>query len=246
MEDSAMVPTLAPLRMLVVDDSDDAAMTMALLLKHFGHEAAVMESGELALRQAPAFRPHVMFIDLAMPKVDGLTVARQLRQQSEFAEIPMVAVSGYVDAEHRAQATAAGFTEFLAKPYSLDTLQATVQRVANRLNASRERIDTSRLVAAQAGQLNRAMQESLAEDRRNRYPRGPVSVRVEKSGISNMLTMPERSSAEDLRQWLKGQCCRVGPIFEPAAGQFGFYCYSKRHSINELIAKHGGFNVNTG
>lgn len=211
------MPTIAPLRVLVVDDSNDTAMTVALLLKHSGHEAAVLESGELALQQAPAFRPDVMFIDLTMPKVDGFTVARQLRQQPEFAETPLVAVSGYVDAEHRAQATAAGFTAFLPKPYALATLQATMDSLAARLKASREPVNGNR--------------------------HQTVSVSVEKSGISNVVTLSERSAADELRQWLKGQCCRVGPVFEPDAGRFGFYCYSKRHCIGDLIVKHGGFSV---
>lgn len=195
-------------RVLVVDDSDNAAMTMALLLKHCGHEAAVAESGKAALQYAPAFHPDVVFIDLTMPEVDGLDVARQLRQTPEFAELPLVAVSGYVDAEHRAQATAAGFNEFLAKPYGLDALQATMERIAARIGVR------------------------------------PVSVSIAKSGISNVVTMSERPDADELRQWLKVERCRVGPVFEPADGRFGFFVYSQRQTIGERIAKHGGFIVN--
>ena len=110
---------------------------MAMLLKHCGYQTVVAEGGEAALQHAPVFHPDAMFIDLSMPEVDGLTVARQLRQQAEFAEIPLVAVSGYVDAEHRREATAAGFTEFLAKPYRIGALQAMMERLAARVEASR-------------------------------------------------------------------------------------------------------------
>lgn len=155
-------------RVLVVDDCDDAAMTMALLLKYCGHEAAVAESGKAALRYAPVFHPDAMFIDLAMPEVDGLTVARQLRQTAEFAELPLVAVSGYVDPSHRAQATAAGFDEFLAKPYGLDALRVMMERVAGRINTSRKRSETSRLAAVQARQLTEQSRRELDAYWRNR------------------------------------------------------------------------------
>lgn len=116
------------MRVLVVDDSPDTAMTLAVLLKHCGHEAKAALGGEAALYLAPFFRPDLMFIDLAMPTVDGLTVARQLRQTTEFAGTPLIAVSGYVDAEHRELATAAGFNGFLAKPFALLALQETIER----------------------------------------------------------------------------------------------------------------------
>lgn len=57
-----------------------------------------------------------------------MTVARQLRQTAEFVATPLIAVSGYVDAEYREQATAAGFNGFLAKPFALVALQETIER----------------------------------------------------------------------------------------------------------------------
>lgn len=117
-----------PMRVLVVDDDNDTARPLALLLKHCGHDAETAIGGEAALRQAPLFRPDVMFIDLSMPKVEGVDVAGQLRQTIEFAETPLIAVSGYTDPEHRAQAAAAGFNGFLAKPFALIALQEMMAR----------------------------------------------------------------------------------------------------------------------
>lgn len=229
------------MRIMVVDDSDDAAITMAFFLKRCGHEAVIAKSGEAALEQAPLFHPDVMFIDLSMPRIDGFSVARQLRATPEFADTPLVAVSGYVDEEHRSQATAAGFSEFLAKPYPLEVLQTTLERVAVRVRSARRMADTARQVARQSHQLSEQARRDLDTYWRTR--REPAEVSIEKSGISNVLTLRERSDAEELRTWLKHQRCRVGPVFEPAAGEFGFFVYSKRHSIGELIAKHGGFRI---
>jgi len=238
-----MVP-VAPMRVLVVDDCDDSAITMAFLLKRFGHEAVVAHGGKAALQQAPLFKPDAMFIDLAMPVVDGLTVARTLRATAEFAETPLVAVSGYVDAHHRAQATAAGFTEFLPKPYPMAVLEATLARVRARIDTGRSQAETMRLAAEQSRLLvARSWQGPDAHWRTGRPISGDVGVVVEKSGISNVLSVAKRPDADELRSWLKYQRCRVGPVFEPIAGRFAFYVYTRRHLIGDLIAKHGGFHV---
>lgn len=120
------------MRIFVADDDVDAAITLAALLKHCGHETAVATSGEDVVRQARSFRPDAMLVDLCMPKVDGLSVARQLRQQAEFGAMPLIAVSGHVDAEHRAQASEAGFTDFLPKPITLAALKDAIERIAAR------------------------------------------------------------------------------------------------------------------
>jgi CheY-like chemotaxis protein len=233
--------TTLPMRVLVVDDSDDAAVTLAFLLKRCGHEAVIANSAQSAFEQAPLFHPDVMFIDLSMPQIDGFSVARQLRQTAEFADTPLVAVSGHVDAEHRAEATAAGFTEFLAKPYPLEILQATLERAAARVSAARMKAAAARQVARQTRQLNDQSRQNLDDYWRTRHE--PAVVSVKKSGISNMLTTGRRSDAEELRSWLKEQTCRVGPVFEQSTGQWAFFVYSKRHSLCELIAKHGAFRV---
>lgn len=96
---------VSPLRVLVVDDCTDTATTLARLLKHFGHETSIAAGGEAALQQAPIFRPDAMFIDLAMPEIDGLSVAKRLRNTSEFA-IGMI----YLTKQRTEQKMASGST----------------------------------------------------------------------------------------------------------------------------------------
>lgn len=71
----------------------------------------------------------------------------------------------------------------------------------------------------------------------------PASVRVTKSGISNLLTVDDSGAGTELRQWLQGQGCRVGPLFEPTAGRFAFFVYSRRDRVVPLIGQHGRFRV---
>lgn len=110
------------LRVFIVEDDVDSANSLALLLRWMGHESHVAADGAIALEIASILQPDVMLIDLAMPKIDGCELAVRLRQQAEFEQTPLVAVSGYVDQKHRQQAAEAGFDEFLGKPYTADEL----------------------------------------------------------------------------------------------------------------------------
>lgn len=217
------------MRVLVVDDNHDIAVSLATLLRHCGHDAHTAESGEAALREAPSLRPDVMLIDLAMPRIDGLSVARQLRQTAECAATPLVAVSGYSDDEHRQQALAAGFDDFIVKPCPVADLMQVLRRLHARVVSSRELAASPPPTAAppnaQAG----------------------IWVGIEKSGICELLSLEERSNAEELRLWLKQQGCRVGQLFTPddGKGHICFFTYSTRRypTVRPLLARHGNYSV---
>lgn len=237
--------TDSSMRVLVVDDNGDAGMTMALLLKHCGHEAIVADSGQAALEKAPSFRPDVMFVDLSMPEVDGLDMARQVRKMPEFVGTPLVAVSGYVDAEQRAQASAAGFDDFLPKPYGLPMLLDALERIRAKAVKARELANQTRAIAQQSFDRTRQSLAELDAYRRTRQPviERQIPVTIEKSGISSIITVAERPAADELRRLLKEQRCRVGPVFEPHAGRFSFFVYTRRHDAHQLIAKNPRFRV---
>lgn len=234
---------VSPMRVLVVDDCTDTATTLAMLLKHFGHEASIATGGEAALQQAPIFRPDAMFIDLAMPQIDGLSVAKRLRSTREFAKTPLVAVSGYVDDKHRTEAAGAGFCDFLAKPYTLAELQATMERVAQRTRVSQELAQAARLAAEKSRQRNQASRQGLNDYWQSRRSAPGIPVSLAKSGTSRAVSLFERSAAEELRRWLKLHRCRVGPVFEASPGCFTFFVYSRRLEVAELIGQHGRYRV---
>jgi CheY-like chemotaxis protein len=81
-------------RVLIVDDNADAADLLAILLRTAGHHVEVAYSGPSAVAVALTQKPHVIFLDIAMPKMDGLKVARQLRGKPETKAALIVAVPG--------------------------------------------------------------------------------------------------------------------------------------------------------
>ena len=83
------------LRVLVVEDDPDSAQTLALLLRLWGYEVAIANDGPDALDAAPTFQPDVVFLDIALPGMDGCEVARQLRHLPGMAEVLVAAITGY-------------------------------------------------------------------------------------------------------------------------------------------------------
>jgi hypothetical protein len=71
-----------------------------------------------------------------------------------------------------------------------------------------------------------------------------VPVRIQKSGISDILVLQDREVANGLRQWLRDRGCRVGPVFEPSAGQLAFFVYSRRQA-RVLLAAHPKFRIDS-
>jgi len=116
--------TTRPLRILVVDDNEDAADSAAMLLQLSGHDVRVAYSGTTALETAFAGQPHAVLLDLALPRMDGYEVARRLRQIPGLENVLLVAVSGYGREADRQRSSEAGFDAHLLKPVHPATVEA--------------------------------------------------------------------------------------------------------------------------
>jgi signal transduction histidine kinase/ActR/RegA family two-component response regulator len=114
------------LRILVVDDNQDSAISMTLLLELQGHEVHVAHAGPAALRLATEKKPDVILLDIGMPGMNGFEVAKQLRAQADFAHTLLVAITGYGRASDVKQTESAGFDHHLVKPVDYDKLQAVL------------------------------------------------------------------------------------------------------------------------
>jgi PAS domain S-box-containing protein len=115
-------------RVLVVDDLRDSADSLGGVLEAMGHEVRVIYEGEQAVRVAEQFRPHVAFIDLGMPGVDGFEVCRRIRAQG--LNMLLVAQTGWGQEFDRRRTQAAGFNQHMVKPLELSVVEAVLRRVA--------------------------------------------------------------------------------------------------------------------
>jgi CheY-like chemotaxis protein len=112
------------LRMLVVDDNGDSAESLALLLSLAGHETHVARTGPEALDRADALRPDAVLLDLGLPGLNGYEVCRRLRAAAWAREIPIVAITGWGQADDRQRSKDAGFDGHLVKPVVFGELTA--------------------------------------------------------------------------------------------------------------------------
>ncbi|HJQ81172.1 MAG TPA: PAS domain S-box protein [Lacipirellulaceae bacterium] len=103
-------------RLLVVDDNEDAANSLALLLRLKGHHVEVAHHGPAALEIAQNYRPDMIFLDIGMPGMDGYEVARRLRQHPDLKNVMLAALTGWGQQEDRRRSAEAGFDHHLVKP----------------------------------------------------------------------------------------------------------------------------------
>ena len=103
-------------RVLVVDDNQDAATSLAMLLRLQGHDIRVAHSGPTALEVTRDFQPEVVLLDIGMPYMDGYEVARRIRQMPGSENILLAALTGWGQEEDRRRSSEAGFDHHLVKP----------------------------------------------------------------------------------------------------------------------------------
>ena len=109
-----------PIRVLVVDDDPRLVMAMSDVLVAEGYETKTAQNGEVAIRQVAAFSPHVMLLDMEMPKMDGFDVLRWLKKNG--IQVPVVIASNNDDVS----AKELGAVAKLPKPFDLDQLLAAL------------------------------------------------------------------------------------------------------------------------
>ena len=118
---SELAPS-APWRILVVDDNADAAESLGQLLEMSGHEVRTAENGEAGIDVAARFRPHIVLMDIGMPKLNGYEAARRMRQYSWSQNMVLVALTGWGQEDDRKKSAEAGFNYHLVKPVEMGAL----------------------------------------------------------------------------------------------------------------------------
>jgi signal transduction histidine kinase len=113
-----MRETASRLKVLVVDDNEDAAGMLAMLIDALGHEVLIEHHPRTALERLGQQAPDVCFLDIGLPDMDGYELARTIRTRFGDARPTLVAVTGYGQPQDREKALAAGFDEHFAKPVS--------------------------------------------------------------------------------------------------------------------------------
>ena len=116
--------SVRPNRVLIVDDSDEAAWALASLLQWCGHEVHVAHTGRRAIDLAERLHPAVIFLDLAMQEMDGFETAMRIRRRRWGKQIVLCALTGFDTPEFRERSDEVGINRYLAKPAEWSELVA--------------------------------------------------------------------------------------------------------------------------
>jgi len=114
---------------LIVDDSHDSANTLGSLFSAHGYKIHVAYDGDEALEAAIVHLPDVILLDLGMPSLDGVHLARFLREDEQLKDKVLIAVTGHADEMHRSQCDSAGIDYVFPKPAAWDDLKSTIDRL---------------------------------------------------------------------------------------------------------------------
>jgi len=121
------------LRVLVVDDNEDSARTMGMMIRLWKHQVEVAFSGDTAIEVTKRYLPHLILLDIGRPILDGYDVARQINEMTTSTKPQIVALTGYGAAEDKARGHNAGFHDYIVKPASPEQIQSILARCANTL-----------------------------------------------------------------------------------------------------------------
>ena len=133
----AMIPGVAARvkgRILVADDNPDAAESLATLLELKGYEVRIARDGPEALQAAAEYQADAIFLDIAMPRLNGYDAARRIRHEPWGRRVTLIAVTGWCQEQDIQRSRDAGFDHHLTKPMNFARLDAILTGIADRIS----------------------------------------------------------------------------------------------------------------
>jgi CheY-like chemotaxis protein len=121
-----LATALAAPTILVIEDYADAREFLAVLLYRKGYKVVQASNGQDGLLMARKINPDLILMDLALPEMDGVEVARRIHATPGLSQIPIFVVSAYLNSEIEAEIRAAGCVEMFGKPFDVESLLETI------------------------------------------------------------------------------------------------------------------------
>jgi signal transduction histidine kinase len=126
----AVAPDAAPLSIVLIEDEADIRVSVKALLESWGHKVRTATNGEHGKRLIFQYKPDAAIIDIAMPGIDGYSVARHVRARSEHKHMRLIAMTGFGRDQDRQRSFQAGFDNHITKPARPEDLQWALRNKA--------------------------------------------------------------------------------------------------------------------
>jgi twitching motility two-component system response regulator PilG len=124
----AMGPNGSGYKVLVIDDSNTIRRSAEIFLKQGGHEVLLAEDGFDALSKINDHKPHLIFCDILMPRLDGYQTCAIIKRNAQFSNVPVVMLSSKDGVFDKARGRMVGSQDYLTKPFTKDQLLQAVQQ----------------------------------------------------------------------------------------------------------------------
>ena len=123
-----MGPNGSGYKVLVIDDSNTIRRSAEIFLKQGGHEVLLAEDGFDALSKVNDHKPHLIFCDILMPRLDGYQTCAIIKRNADFSHVPVVMLSSKDGVFDKARGRMVGSQDYLTKPFTKDQLLQAVQQ----------------------------------------------------------------------------------------------------------------------
>ena len=117
------------LRVLVVDDDSDQAMSLSMLLQNCGYDSHICLDAQNCMATVESLKPDVVLLDLGMPGKTGYEIADEIKRREDLRHIRLLALTGHGLLLDRLQTQMRGFDQHLLKPVELDELQIILKSI---------------------------------------------------------------------------------------------------------------------
>jgi CheY-like chemotaxis protein len=114
------------LKVLLVEDFEDTRLVLRLALEDRGFIVFEAENGQKAVECANRENPDVILMDLTMPLMDGFAAAKAIRQNDQFKNVPIIAITAHQETDFRSGAKASGFDAYVTKPIDVNWLKELI------------------------------------------------------------------------------------------------------------------------
>ena len=116
-------------KILVVDDEPDVVSLLDLMLKGQGYSVIVAVDGQEALEKARSEKPDLILLDIMLPRIDGYKVARMLKFDEKYSQIPIIMLTAKVQEKDRQMGMETGADEYITKPFDVTALLAKIKEI---------------------------------------------------------------------------------------------------------------------
>lgn len=114
-------------KILVVDDDEGTTQLLDLILSKEGYDVITINNGSDALPTALTYNPNLILLDLMMPHMDGVSVCKDLRAESQFARLPIIFFTSASDIEKKMMAFGSGANDYIVKPIHPQELKLRIK-----------------------------------------------------------------------------------------------------------------------